>query len=150
MYESSNGSVMGDNSDIIGEARHGNNSVVEIRLIDSGFLYYKDGESITLQSDLDSNKTITAKVVTGGVGIQEGFYRSNKGFLDSNKKIIDSYYYQEHSYVIKSSKALEKYSKLVRDNIHPAGNELFGEINISNIDKIDFGNSTSSVTQEDV
>lgn len=120
-----NGSPLGNNSVIYGDASHGSDSALSVRLIDSGFLYHTDNELITLTGA--NSKTVRISANIEGLGIQEGFYKGTDGFLSNDKKLIDSYYYQEYSYVVRSSKALEKYASILKQTIHPIGNELFGE-----------------------
>ena len=60
---------------------------------------------------------------------KNGRYASRKGILnDSNSKITDSYYYQDYSYVIRSKTPIDLWRELIKDVVHPAGFELFGEV----------------------
>lgn len=59
-----------------------------------------------------------------------GYFRSDYGFLSSTKVLQDGNFYQEYSYVIKSSQTIDKYRDVVLDVLHPAGMKLFGQINI--------------------
>lgn len=61
----------------------------------------------------------------------QGNYLSNKGKLgvDTNK-IQDSYFYQDYSYVIESNTSIDQWRDLVKETTHPAGFEVFGELNI--------------------
>jgi hypothetical protein len=99
-----------------------------VRILNSGLGYYTKAEDVQLYNMTQSNTSqiSTATITLGGVGTQEGFWADTRGFLDSNKYIQDSYYYQEYSYEVKSSKALNKYKKILKDVFHPVGNELFG------------------------
>jgi hypothetical protein len=62
-----------------------------------------------------------------GTTISKGLYLNNDGKI-SDKIIQDSYFYQDFSYVIRSSNNFGSYSKLIKDILHPAGMEFFGEI----------------------
>ena len=61
-----------------------------------------------------------------------GYYKGNDGKLSSNKFIQDSWYYQDFSYVLKSSESIKKYKSVVKRLIHPAGHEIFGKISLLN------------------
>ena len=66
-----------------------------------------------------------------------GYYKGNDGHLSSNKRIQDSHYYQDFSYVLKSSESIKKYKSVLKKLIHPAGHEIFGKISLSN--SVSFG-----------
>lgn len=59
-----------------------------------------------------------------------GYYRNDDGHLSSSKVLQDGDYYQEYSYVIKSSQNIDAYREVVMDVLHPAGMKMFGQINI--------------------
>jgi hypothetical protein len=60
-------------------------------------------------------------------------YLDNNGFLSDRKYIQDSYYYQDYSYVIKTSKTLEYWKDIVTKILHPAGFIFFGQIKIISV-----------------
>ena len=57
-------------------------------------------------------------------------YLDNNGFCSDRKKIQDSYYYQDYSYVIKTSKTFELWKDIVTKILHPAGFIFFGQIKV--------------------
>lgn len=58
-----------------------------------------------------------------------GFYDSDLGKLNSSsQKITDSFYYQDFSYVIRSTRSLKEYRAKVDKSTHPLGFKLFGEV----------------------
>jgi len=60
-----------------------------------------------------------------------GFYASDRSKLNSNyQKIADSYFYQDYSYVIKSKTPIDVWRDLIKQTVHPAGFQLFGEVSI--------------------
>lgn len=59
-----------------------------------------------------------------------GYYRNDDGHLSSSKVLQDGDFYQEYSYVIRSSQNIEAYRDIVLDVLHPAGMKMFGQINI--------------------
>lgn len=58
-----------------------------------------------------------------------GYYDTDSGKLSSgDQKLADSYFYQDYSYVIKSKTTIDKWRKLIKQTVHPAGFNLFGEV----------------------
>ena len=70
--------------------------------------------------------------ITGFIS-KVGFFDSDLGKLSSSsQKITDSYYYQDFSYVIRSTRGLSDYKKYVDETTHPLGFKLFGEVSVEN------------------
>jgi hypothetical protein len=68
---------------------------------------------------------------------RSGFFDSDIGKLSSSsQKLTDSYYYQDFSYVIRSTKSLKDYKTKVNKTVHPLGFKLFGEVAIESSDSI--------------
>jgi len=60
-----------------------------------------------------------------------GYYESDYGKVsDANQRITDSFYYQDYSYLIKSKTPINIWRDLIKDTTHPAGFQLFGEVDI--------------------
>ncbi|NBP59150.1 hypothetical protein EBU71_21875, partial [bacterium] len=76
------------------------------------------------------NANLTA--VISGTGISSGRFINDDGKIDY-RVIQDSLFYQDFSYVIKSALTLNRYDSLVKELVHPAGLEFFGEISIQSI-----------------
>ena len=55
-----------------------------------------------------------------------GRYLGTKGFLSWNNRIQDNDYYQEFSYVLKSTKLVDTYRDVVKNILHVAGTKMFG------------------------
>lgn len=103
------------------------NGASQLQVIDSGF-GYPHGELIRFHKDGDNYGYAFANVTTQGRTL--GFYKDKGGFLSDQKKIYDGHYYQQFSYDVLSSVALNKYEKLLKDIVHTAGYALFGTIKI--------------------
>jgi len=107
-------------------------SISQVSVTTGGRLYNAvDAVTVT-------NKTRTAAdgmgdPVVSGVITEAGAYTGTKGFLSWDQRLQDNYYYQEFSYVVKSSQALKTYRDVVRDVIHPAGTKLFGQVDIEDV-----------------
>jgi hypothetical protein len=65
-------------------------------------------------------------IITGSY-ISKGLYLNDDSKID-DKIIQDSYFYQDFSYVIRSNENFGTYSELIKNILHPAGLEFFGEI----------------------
>lgn len=73
-----------------------------------------------------------------------GYFDSDLGKLNSSsQKITDSYYYQDFSYVIKSTRSLKEYRDNVYNTTHPTGFKLFGEVSVEN--DIDFDDTATGL-----
>ena len=57
-----------------------------------------------------------------------GHYASTKGFLSDINAIQDNYYYQNYSYVVQSDVGIGEWRRIVKQLLHPAGLEIFGEM----------------------
>ena len=68
--------------------------------------------------------------VFGGVISESGSYTDTRGFLSSSFVVQDSDYYQDFSYVIKSTKNTKDYRDVVEKTAHPAGVKRFGRLMI--------------------
>lgn len=59
-----------------------------------------------------------------------GYYLDESGFLSDRKRLQDNDYYQDFSYVIKTSNSIDQYRDVVLNLLHPSGFKMFGEVNI--------------------
>lgn len=58
-----------------------------------------------------------------------GRFQSDRGKVGSStQRLPDSYYYQDFSYSIKSKTPIEIWRDLIKQTVHPAGFQLFGEV----------------------
>jgi hypothetical protein len=98
-----------------------------IRAVDvvQGLNYSSSNTTINATGFGAGNANLTP-IITGTT-VSKGLYLNNDGKI-SDKIIQDSYFYQDFSYVIRSSNNFGSYSKLIKDILHPAGMEFFGEI----------------------
>jgi hypothetical protein len=92
--------------------------------VEQGLNYYASNTTINATGFGAGNANLTP-IITGTT-VSKGTYLNNDGKV-SDKKIQDSYFYQDFSYVIRSSRNFSTYSKLIKDLLHPAGLEFFGE-----------------------
>lgn len=78
----------------------------------------------------------TAATLTGILGItrvKDGKYSGEDGMPSSQKKVQDNDYYQDYSYVLKTTDSVNVWRNDVLKLLHPAGYKLFGEVLIENL-----------------
>jgi len=105
---------------------------------------------IVLNTDKDSNEEFThvtidfsgvgdenaeASLDSGVMGFYRGRFLNDDGWLSSAKYLQDNRYYQDFSYVLKTSLPINRYRDIIKKIVHPAGLAMFGEISI--LDSID-------------
>jgi len=56
-----------------------------------------------------------------------GYWLDSAGFLSSDRKMQDNEYYQDFSYVVKSSVPVQSYREVLKKLVHPVGLKLFAE-----------------------
>lgn len=140
------GGYLGKNAIVEAELISGNNLVASdgIKVINSGFGFNDDTNILEAQTfenansvnSNESNNTIEFTVNLSAIGISPGFWKNQDGFIDDSKFLQDDFYYQEYSYEINSSNPLDLYISIIENIFHPAGNEVFGKINLYNVDEI--------------
>lgn len=75
-----------------------------------------------------------------------GRYTDVKGFLSWSNKLQDNRFFQEYSYVLRSSQVLNTYKEIVKNVVHPAGMRIFGDVLIN----VDVDNTTKPLQIETV
>lgn len=75
-----------------------------------------------------NSRQANLKPVVGTLCNYYGIYTGKEGQPDEKIKIQDSYYYQDYSYVIRTTQSSIFWKDLVKKILHPAGMELFGEV----------------------
>ena len=103
-------------------------SIRAIEIKNFGVNYTSANANLTAIGDGNANVSVTLS----GLGIKEGNWVTDDGKIDY-KKIQDSYYYQDFSYVIRSGLVFTKYRDTIKNIIHPAGLQAFGEILIQSL-----------------
>jgi hypothetical protein len=119
--------AVGLNFDVTTKLKTGNGAISALQVIDSGFGYI-DQETVTIFSNNNPSVSVEGIAILGKQGQGSGYYREKGGFLSDQKKLYDGYYYQEYSYEIRSSIALDKYKDIMRQVMHFAGTQMFGAL----------------------
>ena len=118
---------------------HAPGSIKTIGINTKGSLYTRDRRTVVFNQSASGDilrannvngtvKTVNAigTTITAGFITETGSYTDTKGFLSSNMKLQDNDYYQDYSYVIRSTMDTRDYRKVVADVLHPAGFKRFG------------------------
>ena len=103
-------------------------------VINPGSTFLKDTADINLTSP--SGETITVTLTTGYLFEYEGKWKNDQGKLSDVNVLADNKRYQPYSYVIKSGIAQTSWDRGLRDTVHPAGMEVFGDLIIRSV--VDF------------
>lgn len=124
-----NGDFVGQNGLIVGVPQVGTSLVRNAKVIDSGFDNGRYELNQYINAD-DSLLSLSARPIMGAIGYSTGYYENTKSFLSDDKYLFDGHYYQDFSYVIASSMALDKYIDVLKNLVHPTGNAIYGDIKI--------------------
>ena len=101
-------------------------SIREVTILNQGIDYTT--ATIDASAKGDGNANLTAEI--GGLFVDSGRFTNDDGKV--NYKILqDSLFYQDFSYVIRSGLSFDRYKEIIKEVVHPAGLEFFGEIVIT-------------------
>jgi len=129
----------GENAIIRNETLFSQGRIAAAEIRNSGFGYV-DNEIVKL-TNADGINQAQATLRANSQGITSGFWGSQSShingywtnpdsnvfeYYDGKMKIQDSDFYQEYSYVIKSTIDISKYESVVKDTMHLAGSKMFG------------------------
>lgn len=115
---------IGLNANVTSNVVGGNGVITTLDVYDSGFGYEQD-ELATFTSS-DGLRSGRVRINLNRQGRSEGYYRNTDGFLSDVKRLYDGEYYQQYSYEVRSSVALDKYKDMLKHVIHVAGTKMFG------------------------
>jgi hypothetical protein len=120
--------IQGNSANVVVDTANNSVGIGSIRAVEiSNFGIDYTAATIDASGAGDGNANISA--VISGTGISSGRFINDDGKIDY-RIIQDSLFYQDFSYVIKSALTLNRYDSLVKELVHPAGLEFFGEISI--------------------
>tara|TARA_B100000927_G_scaffold67159_1_gene52970 strand:- start:2927 stop:5812 length:2886 start_codon:yes stop_codon:yes gene_type:complete len=103
-------------------------------VINPGSTFLEGSADITLLSP--TGETITVTITTGYLFEYEGKFKDDRGKLSDVNVIQDNRRFQSYSYVVKSSIQQTTWDRAIRDTVHPAGMEVFGDLLIRSV--VDF------------
>jgi hypothetical protein len=103
--------------------------ILSIRVTNPGY-GYTSYPIIDLSGSGDGRANAIA-VMLSNLFTSEGSYASTRGFLSSDRRIQgNDFFYENYSYVVRSQTELSKYKSVLKNLIHPAGFQLWGEYTI--------------------
>ena len=103
-------------------------AIVSIGISQFGVGYRKSTTSIQFPYYEGVTSEASANPVFNTVTKYPGYFLNSDGMLSTLKYIQDGYYYQQYSYVIKSSESRNRYESIVKNLVHPAGYVFFSEV----------------------
>ena len=108
--------------------------VVKIDVMNHG-VGYKKSEIYPIidLSEMGDGTAVAKANVYSGVIKSKGYWLDNRGKLSSTVYLQDNYYYQNYSYLIKSTQSINNYKDIVTNVVHLAGTQLFGEVDLNEI-----------------
>lgn len=101
--------------------------ILSLNIVDPGY-GYEDPPTVDLSGLGNGDATVTFGV--GGLFESDGYFRNVQGFLSDIIVLQDGGKYQNYSYAIKSSRAINEWRNIVKDLTHPAGIFLSGEVKV--------------------
>lgn len=116
--------ILGD-GEVIPAGTSSIGAIAELSIVNRGS-NYESAPTLNLKSIGDGTAQAVATVITGTFSYP-GRYLNDDGHLSGYNFLQDRDYYQDFSYVVKARQSIEKYRKALKDLIHPAGLNLFGE-----------------------
>ena len=75
-----------------------------------------------------NGEQVTVTITTGYLFEYEGKWKDDRGKISDVNVIQDNKRYQPYSYIIKSNVAQTTWDRSLRDTVHPAGMEVFGDL----------------------
>ena len=101
-------------------------SIREVTILNQGINY--TNATVDATGSGDGNANLVPDI--SGLFVDSGRFTNDDGKV--NFKILqDSLFYQDFSYVIRSGLSFDRYKDIVKEVVHPAGLEFFGEIVIT-------------------
>ena len=111
-------------------------------LVDNGGTGYSRIDPITITNLSRSAQNATADPRVTGVVNYNGKYTDTKGFISWNNRIQDSNYYQQFAYVLRTNQSVNTYREIVKNVVHPAGTNVFGDLRINSTASLNFSSNT--------
>lgn len=94
------------------------------------------GDTITdvsgVSAVIASDETASGSAIVGYLGKRLPSYLDESGRVSNPSNYLhDNYYYQDFSYVVKINESVDKWRSLLKNSIHPAGWNIFGQLTTS-------------------
>lgn len=102
-----------------------NGEVISVNIVDTGVGFTTHPPIADLSTTSGTGAVITFGIV--GMFNSPGRYVDDRGQPSGLSRLQDGYFYQDYSYVIKSSHSISEWKDIVKNTVHPAGTAVFGE-----------------------
>ena len=111
------------------------------QIINAGSGFLSDCADVVIASP--TGESVTIEICTGYLFEYEGKWKDDRGKLSDVNVLQDNKRYQPYAYVIKSAVEQSTWDRAIRDTVHPAGMQVFGDLIVRSV--IDY-NVAFSVT----
>jgi hypothetical protein len=101
------------------------------QIINAGSGFEADCAQIVITSPIGEQATI--EICTGYLFEYEGKWKDDRGKLSDVNVLQDNKRYQPYAYVIKSSVEQSTWDRAIRDTVHPAGMQVFGDLIVRSV-----------------
>ena len=108
-------------------------TITNVRIFDGGVRASALAGStytVTIETREGSGATLSISAGAGSRNLP-GYYDGEAGRVSADSYLQDNFYYQDFSYVIRTSKGILDYTELLRKMVHPAGLKPFGRYLLS-------------------
>ena len=112
------------------------------QIINAGSGFLADSADIVITSPTGEATTIT--ISTGYLFEYEGKWKDDRGKLSDVNVLQDNKRYQPYAYVIKSAVEQTTWDRAIRDTVHPAGMQVFGDLIVRSVVDYNVAFSVSS------
>lgn len=143
------GTVQGSGAIGIVNSTNMNGSIISVELQECGLGYRHDsGATFDYAIETLTGTGAGLTSTSGAMFDNPGYFFDANGHPSSMKHLQDSFFYQDHSYEIKSEITLETYRQAIMDLVHPAGTKLFNRIFLRNYHPSNTVRETSSTAYD--
>ncbi len=101
------------------------------QIINAGSGFEADCASIVITSP--TGEAATIEICTGYLFEYEGKWKDDRGKLSDVNVLQDNKRYQPYAYVIKSAVEQSTWDRAIRDTVHPAGMQVFGDLIVRSV-----------------
>ena len=105
-----------------------NSNAIQTLVIDDFGASFSGVPTVTFDG---GNSSANVSVEITGTALFEGQYTDTRSLVsESTTKLFDGLKYQYYSYIVKVGLSIDTYKNLIKELVHPAGMEIFGEVTV--------------------
>ena len=112
------------------------------QIINAGSGFVADCANVVITSP--TGEVVTIEICTGYLFEYEGKWKDDRGKLSDVNVLQDNKRYQPYAYVIKSTVEQTTWDRAIRDTVHPAGMQVFGDLVVRSVVDYNVAFSVSS------